>query len=55
LNNRNIRVNEAEERAPRPTGFSGGGHAGPPPFSPFGKKSKSKGSRRNIRGRKRGF
>lgn len=55
LNNRNLRVNQAEERERRPPSFGGGGgggHDGPPPFA---KKSKSKGSRRNIRSRKRGF
>jgi RNA recognition motif-containing protein len=51
LQGRRIRVNEAEERRPGP-GFSDGG------FSPGHKKGrggKPKGSRRNLRSRKRGF
>jgi cold-inducible RNA-binding protein len=42
LGGRNLRVNEATER---PVGGGGGGRPGPP--------SRPKGSRRNIRGRKR--
>jgi RNA recognition motif-containing protein len=52
LNNRNLRVNEAEERERRPPAFSGPGPSARP-RGPRG--SKSKGSRRNIRSRKRGF
>jgi cold-inducible RNA-binding protein len=50
LGGRNLRVNEATERAGRPMG----GNAGfrPPAFRP-GPPSRPKGSRRNIRGRKR--
>jgi RNA recognition motif-containing protein len=50
LQGRRIRVNEAEERRPGPR-FSDGG------FSPARKPKggKPKGSRRNLRGRKRGF
>lgn len=57
LGGRRLRVNEAGERPaqdrPRPGGFGGrsfggGGAAGPRPGRP-------KGSRRNVRGRKRGF
>jgi cold-inducible RNA-binding protein len=73
LNGRPLRVNEAENRPPRPAG--GGGPAFRPPyragtpsfgappgnFSDFtptddrGRPFKTKGSRRNIRRRKRGF
>jgi cold-inducible RNA-binding protein len=56
LGGRNLRVNEATERASRPAGgggfgrpFGGGGGGGGRPDS-F---SRPKGSRRNIRGRKR--
>lgn len=54
LGGRNLRVNEATERAPRAGGgfgrpFGGGGGGGGRPDS-F---SRPKGSRRNIRGRKR--
>ena len=48
LSGRALRVNAAEERAPRDRIFSGGE---PPPFA--GDFSKPKGSRRNIRGKKR--
>jgi RNA recognition motif-containing protein len=51
---RKIRVDEAKERAPRPPRDFGGG-GGPPPFDPGGRPFKAKGSRRNIRKRKRGF
>jgi len=51
LNNRAIRVKEAEERQPRPPRFSDGGS--PDRFRP--RSPKPKGSRRNLRGRKRGF
>lgn len=54
LRGRNLRVNEAEERprrsfAPRDGGGGSGGFDAPP------KRNKPKGSRRNIRSRKRGF
>lgn len=55
LNDRSIRVNEAEERRrPSPGGFR---DSGPADFShgPKGGAGKPKGSRRNIRGKKRGF
>jgi cold-inducible RNA-binding protein len=75
LKGRPLRVNEADNRPPRPGG-PGGGPGGPRPFGaprsftagpppeppPFdadfgdrGGKWKGKGSRRNIRRRKRGF
>ncbi len=47
LGGRNLRVNEATERAERPRGGFGA-----PSFRP-GPPSRPKGSRRNIRGRKR--
>jgi RNA recognition motif-containing protein len=73
LKGRPLRVNEAENRPPRPAG--GGGppfrpsfrsgppsfNAAPPSFNDFvpmddrGRPFKNKGSRRNIRRRKRGF
>ena len=54
LQGRNLRVSEAEERQRRPPdGGGGGGFGGGPPRGPKG--GKPKGSRRNIRGRKRGF
>ncbi len=55
LDGRNLRVNEATERPSRPTGggfsrpFGGGGGAGARP----GASSRPKGSRRNVRARKR--
>ena len=62
LNGRNLRVSEARDRAPRPPmggmgrpngGFMDGGDA---PSMDFGRKpAKPKGSRRGLRGRKRGF
>lgn len=80
LKGRPLRVNEAENRPPRPPGAGGGyrpsfgagrpfgaggnSYAAPPPFVPAGdefgtddrgRPFKSKGSRRNIRRRKRGF
>jgi cold-inducible RNA-binding protein len=80
LKGRPLRVNEAENRPPRPPGMGGGpggyrpaggpgyrpGPGGPPsygaaPASDFdpsferGRPFKAKGSRRNIRRRKRGF
>lgn len=79
LKGRPIRVNEAENRPPRPAGaggpgyrpsFGGGGNfrpsgpaafASPPPEFGFdggdgrGRPFKAKGSRRNLRRRKRGF
>lgn len=52
LGGRNLRVSEAEERPPRSTGFADGGS----PDRPYGKRAnKPKGSRRNVRARKRGF
>ena len=57
LQGRNLRVSEAEERQRRPPSYSdgagGGGYGAGPPRGPRG--GKPKGSRRNIRGRKRGF
>jgi nucleolin len=49
LNGRNLRVNEAQEKGRLPRDFSGGGpsHGMPP------RRSKPKGSRRNLRARKR--
>jgi RNA recognition motif-containing protein len=72
LKGRALRVNEADNRPPRPGGAPGAPRpfgaprafgAGPPPdpppfetdFSDRGGKWKGKGSRRNIRRRKRGF
>ena len=82
LKGRPLRVNEAENRPPRPPGPGGGyrpslgpgrpiggapSDGAPPPFAPGGggggdfgtddrgRPFKSKGSRRNIRRRKRGF
>ena len=53
LGGRNLRINAAESRPPRPGGFS----APPPPprggKSAFGGGGKSKGSRRGLRGKKR--
>jgi cold-inducible RNA-binding protein len=49
LDGRSIRVNEAQEKSGRSPDFSSGGpRMGPPPRLP-----KSKGSRRNLRARKR--
>ena len=66
MGGRTLRVNLAEERAPRPGGFSGGGGGRPPfgggggpggggsrPGGPKGGFSKPKGSRRNLRAKKR--
>lgn len=56
LQGRNLRVSEAEERQPRPPSYADGGgdgYGGGPPRGSKG--AKPKGSRRNIRGRKRGF
>jgi RNA recognition motif-containing protein len=64
LKGRPLRVNEAENRPPRaPGGGSraysreggGGGSTAPMDFAPAGRPFKAKGSRRNIRRRKRGF
>lgn len=72
LKGRALRVNEAENRPPRPAGAGGPpfrpsfrsgppSFGAPPPFSEFvpmddrGRPFKNKGSRRNIRRRKRGF
>ena len=53
LQGRNLRVSEAEERQRRTPNYSDGGSQGPPRGPKGG--GKPKGSRRNIRGRKRGF
>ncbi len=56
LQGRNLRVSEAEERQRRPPSYSdGSGSGGYGAGPPRGKGGKPKGSRRNIRGRKRGF
>ena len=73
LKGRPLRVNEAENRPPRPAGAGGppfrpsfrsgppSFNAAPPSFNDFvpmddrGRPFKNKGSRRNIRRRKRGF
>jgi len=62
LQGRNLRVSEAEERQRRPPSYAdggggggGGGGYGPPRGGAKGGGGKPKGSRRNIRGRKRGF
>ncbi len=52
LQGRNIRINEAEERQRRAPGFSDSGF---PPKPKGGRGGKPKGSRRNLRSRKRGF
>ena len=49
LNGRNLRVNEAQEKSHSPGNFTRGG---PPPELPP-RRLKSKGSRRNLRARKR--
>jgi len=52
LHGRSLRVREAEERQRRSANFSGAGPSG----APRGRRgSKPKGSRRNVRARKRGF
>jgi cold-inducible RNA-binding protein len=53
LNNRELRIKEAEERQRSAPSYSDGGHGGSDFRAP--KRPKPKGSRRNIRGRKRGF
>lgn len=56
LNGRNLRVSEARDRAPRPSAPGGGFMDDGPPSMDFGRKpAKPKGSRRGLRGRKRGF
>jgi RNA recognition motif-containing protein len=50
LAGRNLRINEASKPAPWTSPFGGGGPADRPAFRP-----RPKGSRRNIRARKRGF
>jgi RNA recognition motif-containing protein len=50
---RRLRVNEAEARRPRRPSFSEGGYGYGPAPKPW--EGKSKGSRRNLRRRKRGF
>lgn len=52
LQGRMLKVNEARERAPRP---AGGGFSREFDDAPRFKPGKPKGSRRGIRGRKRGF
>lgn len=49
LNGRNLRVNEAQEKSHTPRDFTGGG----PPMGMPPRRIKSKGSRRNLRARKR--
>ena len=49
LDGRNIRVNEAQEKSRQSPGFSSGG----PRMAPPSRIPKSKGSRRNLRARKR--
>jgi RNA recognition motif-containing protein len=54
LAGRKLRVNQAADKpAPGPGGGGGGGFARP--FGGGGRPNRPKGSRRNIRGRKRGF
>jgi RNA recognition motif-containing protein len=55
LGGRNLRVNEAEAQRPRQPGgfFDGGGGGGPPPMPRRPGGNKSKGSRRNLRAKKR--
>jgi RNA recognition motif-containing protein len=52
LGGRNLRVNEAAERSERPA-FGGGGGGGGYRPAPGRPPSRPKGSRRNVRGRKR--
>ena len=52
LGGRNLRVNEAAERTERPA-FGGGGGGGYRPAPRPGPPSRPKGSRRNVRSRKR--
>ena len=57
LDGRSLRVNIAEERPPRPRFDGGGGFnsgGGGEAFFGGGRPTKSKGSRRNLRARKRG-
>ena len=55
LKGRNLKVNEAQERAPRPfsPGGPGGGGGGKGGFNRF--KPKPKGSRKGLRNKKRGY
>ena len=61
LGGRNLRVNEAEKRAPRgprldrPFSSDGGSGFGTDAFGASARPPRSKGSRRNIRSRKRSF
>ena len=59
LNGRNVRVSEARDRAPRPPGGGNSGFMDDGSASrdmDFGRRpAKPKGSRRGLRGRKRGF
>ena len=52
LHGRTLRVSEAMARAPRSPGFS---DDGPPAFDRGRRAAKPKGSRRGLRGKKRGF
>ena len=54
LGGRQLRVSEARERASRPS-FAGGGGDAPRAEDRKRKPSRPKGSRRGVRGRKRGF
>ena len=53
LGGRNLRVNEATERTDRPAFGGGGGGGGYRPAGRPGPPSRPKGSRRNVRSRKR--
>jgi RNA recognition motif-containing protein len=56
LNGRNLRINEAQEKSRAPGSFSrspGGFTGGEPPMGMPPRRMKSKGSRRNLRARKR--
>ena len=58
LGGRNLRVNEAEKRVPRAPRLDGASSSegfGPDGFGPGTRPPRSKGSRRNIRSRKRSF
>ena len=57
LGGRSLRVSEARERGPRPSYGGGGGGGGDSGWSNDRPKktSRPKGSRRGVRGRKRGF
>lgn len=55
IQGRRIRVNEAEKPGGRSAGFNDAGPSGGGGMYQGGRTSKPKGSRRNIRARKRGF